>query len=400
MDFLLEQSLSLIFLSTTFTFLFLRTFSSLKRRKSFEKRTEYLQCRNLFDFERISKELLPFHRFYYYNYQSGRGITSKLSRIYFDEHLLIVPRVLIDQFDDVSLQIRLFGKVYSHPIIIAPTTFHCLAHPDGEIATAKGASNSSTIYTYNWTYSTKCEDDILRIEGPKWLHIYLTIENHLLKQIVENAESKGYEAIVLTCDHPTDRVRQCVLPLFEEASKTIDKQLISSMPMPNLNAKDIIEKQTFSNPRKLNWNNVKLIQSLTNLPIICKGILSLDDVQLAIDHQVNGIIISNHGGRQVDTAPPAIQLLSDIVQLVQGRLEVFIDSGIRSGTDILKCLALGAKAVLIGRPILYGLTCGGEQGVEHLINILKQELIDDMSCVGCSTIEQIHSNILYRPSSS
>lgn len=182
-------------------------------------------------------------------------------------------------------------KTYSHPIIIAPTTFHCLAHPDGEIATAKGASTTSTIYTYNWTYSTKSEDEILQIQGPKWLHLYLTLDKHLLKSIVENAQNKGYQAIVLTCDHPTDRVRRSVLPLFEEASKTIDKQLICSMPMPNLNAKDIIQKQTFSNPRTLNWTIIKSIQSWTHLPIICKGILSLDDVQLAIDHQVQGIII-------------------------------------------------------------------------------------------------------------
>lgn len=401
MNFLSEKDLLLILLSTTLTSFVLREIYFLTTKKKQNKRETnvernfYLQCRNVSDFERMSEQILPSHRFYYINYKAGRGITNELTRKYFDEHLLIIPRVLID-LDEISLKIRLFGREYSHPIIIAPTTFHCLTHPDGELATARAAAKTDTIYSYNWIYSTKAENEILEVQGPKWLHIYLTIDDQLLKELVEKAERKGYEGIVITCDHPTDRVRDDVLPLFDEASKTSDQQLKSSMPMPNLNAKDIVERQNISNPKSFHWNRIEFIRSLTRLPIICKGILSLEDVQLAIDHHVQAIIISNHGGRQVDTVPPAIQLLADIVDLVQGRLEVLIDSGIRSGTDILKCLALGARAVLIGRPVLYGLTCGGEAGVEQVINILKKELIYDMSSVGCSSIEQINRKILYQ----
>ncbi|CAF3606549.1 unnamed protein product [Rotaria sp. Silwood1] len=135
---------------------------------------------------------------------------------------------------------------------------------------------------------------------------------------------------------------------------------------------------------------------LTKLPIVCKGILSVDDAKLALEYGADGIVISNHGGRQVDSGLSAIECLKDIVEFVNGRCEVFVDGGIRTGTDVLKCLALGAKGVLVGRPILYGLTCGGHNGVEAVLNLLKQELMYDMASCGLTRIEQINERILYK----
>ncbi|CAF1462417.1 unnamed protein product [Adineta ricciae] len=365
-----------------------------KKQKDDEQKNQYLKCRSLSDFENLAKQRLKSHRFHYYDYKAGQGHTYQACRTYFDKQLRIIPRVLIN-VEEISLKTTIFGKTYESPIIIAPTTFHCLANRDGEVGTARGATEAQCIYTYNWMYSTKPEYEVLQTTGPKFLHVYLTTPTKILEKIVTEAEEKGYRAIVVTCDHPTDRVRDDVLPLFEEASKTIDRELTECMPMPNMNAKDIIEKQNFSTG-SITWANVESLKQLTKLPIICKGILSPIDAELAIKHGANGIVVSNHGGRQVDTAPAAIECLEDIVKVVDGRAEVFVDTGIRSGTDVLKALALGARGVLVGRPILYGLTCGGHDGVKRVLETLKRELMYDMACCGLTSIDQIDANILYQ----
>ncbi|CAF1032788.1 unnamed protein product, partial [Didymodactylos carnosus] len=146
----------------------------------------------------------------------------------------------------------------------------------------------------------------------------------------------------------------------------------------------------------LTWKESKWLRALTKMSIVCKGILTADDAKLALEYGANGIVVSNHDGRQVDTGLPAIECLKDIVDFVNGRCEIFIDSGIRTGTDILKCLALGAKGVLIGRPILYGLACGGNKGVEAVLNLLQRDLMFDMASCSLTKIEQINERILYK----
>ncbi|UJR19991.1 hypothetical protein I4U23_023125 [Adineta vaga] len=391
-----NNQLYILLFGTTLTsvVILFQYFKEKKKKQDEERKNQYLKCQSLFDFEELAKKLLKSHRFHYYDYKAGQGLTYQACRNYFDKQLRIIPRVLIN-VEDISIKTTILGTTYESPIIIAPTTFHCLANTDGEVGTARGATEAQCIYTYNWMYSTKPEDEVLQTTGPKFLHVYLTTPTKILEKIVCEAEQKGYRAIVVTCDHPTDRVRDNVLPLFEEASKTTDRELTECMPMPNMNAKDIIEKQNFSTG-SITWANIESLKQLTKLPIICKGILSPIDAELAIKHGASGIIVSNHGGRQVDTAPAAIECLEDIIKIVDGRAEVFVDTGIRSGTDILKALALGARGILIGRPILYGLTCGGHDGVKRVLEILKRELIYDMACCGVTSIDQINKDILYK----
>ncbi|CAF1476218.1 unnamed protein product, partial [Rotaria sordida] len=243
-------------------------------------------------------------------------------------------------------------SIYELPILIATSACHCLAHVDGEVATARAATETQCIFTYNSTFSNMPEEKVLQT-------------------LVPQADKTGYRAIVITCDQPHERIRDFVLPLFEEASKNIDPELIKNMSIPNLNIPCIIVKQRF-------------------------GILSPIDAELVIKYGANGIIVSNHGSRLIDTAPPAIQCLEDVVNAVDGRAEVFVDTGIRSGTDVLKALALGARAVLISRPILYGLACGGQDGVRRVLDILKRELVYDMACCGLTSIDQINKDILYK----
>ncbi|CAF3979259.1 unnamed protein product [Rotaria sordida] len=289
-----------------------------------------------------------------------------------------MPRVLMD-VSEISLKTTLFGSIYESPILIATSACHCLAHVDGEVATARAATETQCIFTYNWTFSNMPEEKVLQT-------------------LVPQADKKGYRAIVITCDQPHERIRDFVLPLFEEASKTIDPELMKNMSIPNLNTPGIIVKQRFGTG-SVTWANIEWLRKLTQLPIICKGILSPIDAELAIKYGANGIIVRstfNHGGRLIDTAPPAIECLEDVVNAVDGCAEVFVDTGIRSGTDVLKALALGARAVLIGRPILYGLACGGQDGVRRVLDILKRELVYDMACCGLTSIDQINKDILYK----
>ncbi|CAF4947315.1 unnamed protein product, partial [Rotaria sp. Silwood1] len=393
------NQLFILLFGTTLTSLaiILVYFQQQKKKKSDEEqKNEYLKCKSLFDFEELAKKLLMPHRFYYFNYKAGQGHTYQACRDYFDKRLRIMTRILID-VRQISLKTNIFGEEYSCPIIIAPSAYHCLAHIDGEVGTARGATEAQCIYTYNWMYSNILEDNVLQTTGPKFLHVYLTMPIEILEKLVEKAAENGYRAIVVTCDDPTSRVWNNILPVFLEASKNIDPNLMKTAIMPNMNIFDLSIEPDFYDG-SITWTNIERLRKLTTLPIICKGILSPLDAELAIKYGANGILVSNHGGRQIDTTVPAIECLEDIVNIVNGRVEVFVDTGIRNGSDILKALALGARAVFIGRPILYGLTCGGHDGVRRVLDILKQELIYDMACCGLARIDQINKDILYKPS--
>ncbi|CAF3008901.1 unnamed protein product [Rotaria sp. Silwood2] len=359
----------------------------------------YLECRSLDDFEHLAKKILLPHRFNYFSYQVGYGCTYQASREYFNRRLRIVPRALTD-VSEISLQTTIFDHTYNNPIIIAPTAFHRLAHNDGEWATAQGATIAESIYIYNWTLSTVSVDDVLKTKGPKWLHVYLSSPKTLLEQSILLAEQQSFKAIVVTCDHPHDRIRSIHKAAFIQATdREQDKELTKLMYLPNTRQESIRTQQRLDEHtpnEKLTWKEFQWLRTLTKLPIVCKGILSVDDAKLALEYGADGIVVSNHGGRQVDSGLSAIECLKEIVEFVNGRCEVFIDSGIRTGTDVLKCLALGARGVLIGRPILYGLACGGHNGVEAVLNLLKRELMYDMASCGLTRIEQINERILYK----
>ncbi|CAF4766390.1 unnamed protein product, partial [Rotaria sp. Silwood2] len=227
--------------------------------------------------------------------------------------------------------------IYESPIIIAPTAFHRLAHIDGEVATARGATEAKCIYTYNWVYSTMPEEKVLQttgniqalsyltfilfmILGPKFFHIYLTAPIDILEKIVPQVDKKGYRAIVVTCDDPTTRVRDHILPLFLEASEYIDPTIFQTVETANINMNDLCSEPTLTK-MAITWTNLERLRKLTRLPIICKGILSPVDAEIAIKYGANGIIVSNHGSRLIDTTVPAIECLKDIINVVDGRAE-------------------------------------------------------------------------------
>ncbi|CAF4210482.1 unnamed protein product [Rotaria sordida] len=214
-----NSQLYILCFGTTLTsiVILLNYFQRKKRKKQNEKRkNEYLQCKTLSDFEELAKKSMMPHRFYYYDYKAGQGHTYQACRHYFDKQLRIMPRVLMD-VSEISLKTSILGSIYESPILIAASACHCLAHVDGEVATVRAATETQCIFTYNWTFSNVPEEKVLQTLGPKFLHIYLTTPIEILEQIVPQADKEGYRAIVITCDQPHERIRDFVLPLFEEA---------------------------------------------------------------------------------------------------------------------------------------------------------------------------------------
>jgi len=305
----------------------------------------------------------------------------------------LLPRVLVNVSKlDTSLEV--LGVPIDFPVLIAATAMHKMADPEGEIATARAASASGTIMCLSSLSTTGIEEVSKASRGPKWLQLYVLKRRELTEKLVMQAEAYGYSALVLTVDTPLLGKRENDIRngfhLSEGLKLEIYRSIESNELPEGLNA--YIAQQMDSS---LTWKDLAWLKSITKLPILLKGIHSPKDAELALKYGVAGIIVSNHGARQLDTVPSTIEMLPDVVEAVKGRIPVFIDGGIRRGTDVLKALALGAKAVFIGRPVLWGLSCSGEQGVTHVLKILKEEFKLAMALCGCSTVANITRDLIF-----
>jgi len=258
--------------------------------------------------------------------------------------------------------------------------------------------------------SSESYTHVVKEEGIKWLHMYMFQEKELVANSIRLAEATGnFTAIVLTCDHPHIRVQNRMVPDFAALTPAVKKGSAGyNRPFfPNQAAaggttltvgelqsgKDM---RSGSNSYTLSWQDVQWVLSLTKLPIVCKGILSPQDAEMAISAGASAIVVSNHGGRQFDGAPPAIEVLPAILAVVAGRIPVFIDSGIRTSTDILKCLCLGATGVLLGRPALWALSCGGAPSLRRMLDHLQSDLADDMRSLGVKSLKEVNASFLYK----
>ncbi|KAM9243741.1 2-Hydroxyacid oxidase 2 isoform 1-T4 [Dugong dugon] len=303
------------------------------------------------------------------------------------------PRFLKD-VSKVDTRTTIQGKEISAPICIAPMGFHCLAWPDGEMSTARAAQAAGICYITS-TYASCTLENIVTAapSGLRWFQLYVQPDQQLTKQLIQRAESLGFKALVITVD----------VPIVGNRRHDIRNKLDLKM---NLLLKDLQSpKERDSIPHlqmsaidpSICWNDLSWFQSITQLPIILKGILTKEDAELAVKHNVHGIIVSNHGGRQLDEVAASIDALTEVVTAVQGKLEVYLDGGIRTGNDVLKALALGAKCVFVGRPILWGLACEGEHGVQEVLNILKKELHTSMTLTGCRSVAEITQDLVQFP---
>lgn len=320
-------------------------------------------------------------------YQGGSDdeVTLRANRTAF-ERIQLRPRVLVDvNASALDMRTTVLGTPLSMPILIAPTALHCLAHPEGECATVQGAGMANTLMVASTTSTRSLEEIAQAASGPLWFQLYVYYSLEVAEKLVHRAEAAGYRAIVLTVDLPY---------LGNREKDRRNNVTIPPSPFREANLVDIDEDIDGQGWVVLTWEAVSWLRSITSLPILLKGILTAEDALLAIEHGVAGIIVSNHGGRQLDTAIASIEALPEIVEAVAGRCEVYIDGGIRRGTDILKALALGARAVLVGRPVLWGLAASGAEGVYHVLEILRKELELAMALSGRPTLGSIDRTLL------
>lgn len=296
------------------------------------------------------------------------------------------------------IQVQVGPHTWPCPLMVAPMAYQTLAHPLGEVATALAASAQGAGMVLSTQAGTRLEDVAHAVRqdpgrGPLWFQLYLQPDRTITLDLVARAEAAGFEALVLTVDAPVhgarDRERQSgfKLPVGVRAVNLPAHQSAHVGHGDEASLQDLLAAAP-------GWDDLAWLRSITRLPIWLKGITHPADAELAVQHGAAGLIVSNHGGRTLDTLPPTAQLLPAIVQQVQGRLPVLVDGGIRRGTDILKALALGAQAVMVGRPVLDGLVCGGAHGVAHVLRLLKDELLMAMALTGCPTPADIHAGLL------
>lgn len=333
---------------------------------------------NVFDYERRAKERLNPVHWDYYAGGSDDEVTLRANGSDF-AHLRLRPRMLVDG-SMCGTSTTVLGTPVSMPVLVAPTADHCLAHPEGECATVQGAGAAGTLMIASTMSSRSIEEIARSANGPLWFQLYLHPTREIALTLVKRAERAGCQAIVLTVD----------LPVLGNRERDRRNHWADRPERGNLVGLTTERHQGVS----LTWQDVDWLRSMTSLPVLVKGILTAEDALLALEHGVSGIVVSNHGGRQLDSAVSGIEALPEVVEAVAGRCEVYVDGGIRRGTDIVKAVALGARAVLVGRPVLWGLAMNGALGVQHVLEILQAELVQAMQLSGCPTIPDINRSVV------
>ncbi|KAJ7981969.1 Peroxisomal (S)-2-hydroxy-acid oxidase [Quillaja saponaria] len=326
-----------------------------------------MEITNVSEYEAIAKQKLPKMVFDYYASGAEDQWTLQENRNAFSR-ILFRPRILID-VSKIDMATTVLGFKISMPIMIAPTAMQKMAHPEGEYATARAASSAGTIMVYK--------------------------NRNVVAQLVRRAERAGFKAIALTVDTPrlgrreADIKNRFTLPPFLTLKNFEGLDLGKMDKADDSGLASYVAGQI---DRTLSWQDVKWLQTITKLPILVKGVLTAEDASLAVQAGADGIIVSNHGARQLDYVPATIQALEEVVKAAQGRVPVFLDGGVRRGTDVFKALALGASGIFIGRPVVFSLAAEGEAGVRKVLQMLREEFELTMALSGCRSLKEITRN--------
>ena len=296
-----------------------------------------------------------------------------------------------------DLTTTVLGKPISMPIVVAPTAFHKLACEAGEIATAVAAKAAKTLFILSSLSNTAMESVFAQAASPRWFQLYIYKDRGITHELVKRAETAGAEAIVLTVDAPglgtreRDARNNFRLPdgLGVENLAPLGK---GDFPEVTGSALAAYVQANFKDD--LGFDDLDWLCGCTRLPVVVKGVCRADDARRAAERGAKAIVVSNHGGWQLDTAPATCEVLPYVVDSVGDRCEVYVDGGIRRGSDVLKAIALGARVVLVGRPILWGLCVGGEQGAIQVLEILRRELDEAMLLCGCTKLSDIKRELL------
>ena len=355
-----------------------------------------LSAINLFGYEQLAKEHLSQMAFDYYSSGAWDEVTLRDNLAAFTR-VKLRPKMLVD-VSKINLTTQVLGESLQLPLLIAPMAFQCLADPEGEIATALAAELAGVGMVLS-TLATKSLEEVATVaNGLQWFQLYIHKDQGLTQALVQRAYTAGYKAICLTVDAPIlgkrerDQRNEFTLPPGLHPANLTN---ISGLDIPQAPGESGLLTYFAQqiNPA-VTWKDLEWLQSLSPLPFVVKGILRADDAVRAVEYGSQAIVVSNHGGRQLDGAIASLDALPEIIAAVDGKAEVLLDGGIRRGTDILKALAYGAKAVLLGRPVLWGLSVAGQIGVSHIISLLQDELNVAMALSGCATIADIDSSLV------
>jgi 4-hydroxymandelate oxidase len=354
-------------------------------------------CVCVSDYEALTRERLSPMAWEYIIGAAGDELTTRWNAEAFSK-IKLQPRALVD-VSQLDTRVELLGQRLAHPILLAPTAYQKLVHPDGEVAVARGAGRAEAVYCIS-SFATMSVEEIAAVaSAPLWFQLYMQRDRGHTQALVERVQHAGCRALCLTVDTPVLGTRnreqriEFALPANMERPHLKGLALDAELRPAHRPQEDTIYSAVI-NPT-LVWKDVEWLRSIAKMPLLLKGILHPEDAERAIAIGANGIIVSNHGGRNLDTAPATIEVLPRIVERVAGRMTVIVDGGVRRGTDVLKALALGAGAVMIGRPYLFGLGAAGEDGVAAVINLLRRELEAAMALTGTTNLSGIGRGVLW-----
>ncbi|KAF3325683.1 peroxisomal (S)-2-hydroxy-acid oxidase GLO3-like protein [Carex littledalei] len=349
-----------------------------------------MEVTNVCEYEELAKKKLPKMVYDYYSAGAEDQWTLKENREAFSR-ILFRPRVLVD-VTKIDMTTTVLGFKISIPIMIAPSAMQKMAHPDGELATARAAASAGTIMTLSSLATCSVEEVNATGPGIRFFQLYVYKDRNIVRQLVRRAEKAGYKAIALTVDTPRLGRREVDIKNKFTLPPNLTLKNFENLDlgkMDKANDSGLAAYAASQVDQSLSWKDVKWLQTITSLPILCKGIMTAEDTRMAIEYGAAGIIVSNHGARQLDYTPATITCLEEVVKEANGRVPVFLDGGVRRGTDVFKAIALGASGIFIGRPVLYGLAVDGEAGIKNVLKMLRNELEMTMALSGCTSLEDI-----------
>jgi 4-hydroxymandelate oxidase len=349
---------------------------------------------NLADYATRAREVLDPASYDYIAGGADAEVSLGLPRQAFDA-IRLRPRVMVD-ITTCELATTVLGTPVAAPILVAPTGDHGIAHADGELATARGATATGTLMVVSAGSTYTLEEIAKTGPSPRWLHVPLLRDREAAADLVRRGERAGYGAICLTVDHKVMAKRERnirnrwsgppaanftgLAPVAWDVDGTAMRRHVDNL-----------------HDRSLTWSYLEWLRGLTPLPIVAKGVLVGADADLAVRAGAAAVVVSDHGARQLDTSITPVEALPEVVDAVAGRAEVYVDGGFRRGTDVLKALALGARAVLLGRPVLWGLAVGGADGVRAVLHMMQDELERAMAMCGLPSLDAINPSVVVRP---
>jgi isopentenyl diphosphate isomerase/L-lactate dehydrogenase-like FMN-dependent dehydrogenase len=271
-------------------------------------------------------------------------------------------------------------------VLVAPVAFQRLAHPDGEVAMARAAQDAGTIMCFS-SLATSTLEEVAAVGGPRWFQVYVWRDEGLTRELVARARDNGFTALALTIDAPVRGIRERDL---RSAFAIPPGVHVSALGRGGLTPREVFDLISPS----VTWRDLERFAADAGLPVLVKGVLTAEDARLACEHGAAGVVVSNHGGRQLDGVAATADVLPEVVEAVDGRLEVLVDGGIRRGADVVRALALGARAVLAGRAPLWGLTVDGEAGARDVLRILQTEILNALQLVGAVSPADVEGRVV------